>query len=350
MNTGDAPVPLIIVGGFLGAGKTSFVNHLLAGAAGRRLAVLVNDFGEINIDAKLIAYQTDRVVSLTNGCICCDFGDNIYQTVFRMLDVDPPLDGMVIETSGVADPAKLAILGRVGKFLRLNAMVIVVDAAHIQSHARDRYFADTILRQIATAELLVINKCDLATADEVAAIEAWLKPIAPNAATLRTAGGVVPIEVVLGEGAPGGQRDNAEAPESRHDHNHEGYAPHRSVFSSWSFTARQPFIAAKLRDAVRSLPPAIVRGKGIVWLDEALERQTIFNLVGRRLEFTDGASWGAAPPRTEVVFIAARGEANFAPVEVLLTGAFTPMSPSQLKGAHPRKDLPSAEGGSSVCG
>jgi G3E family GTPase len=345
MNRGDVPVPLTIVGGFLGAGKTSLVNHLLAGAGGRRLAVLVNDFGEINIDAKLIAYQSDRVFSLTNGCICCDFGDNIYQTVFRMLDVDPPLDGMVIETSGVADPAKLAILGRVGKFLRLNATVIVVDAAHIGSHARDPYLADTILRQIAAADLLVINKCDLGTAEEVASIEAWLRPIAPNAATLRTAGGVVPIEVVLGEGAPTSRRDKAEEPENSHDHHHPEHALHRAVFSSWSFTAERPFIAAKLRDAVRLLPPAIVRGKGIVWLDEAMEQQTIFHLVGRRLEITDGSSWGTASPRTEVVFIAARAHGDFAPIEALLREALRGNVSSKLSG-YPRADLPFPRGGS----
>jgi G3E family GTPase len=322
MTDPGQPVPLTIVGGFLGAGKTTLVNRLLAEAGSRRFAVLVNDFGKINIDAKLIGYQSDAVVSLANGCICCEFGDNVYQTVFRMLEVEPPLDGIVIEASGVADPAKLAILGRVGKFLRLNATVILVDAANVLAQRADRHLADTIARQIAAADLVAINKCDIARAAELAAIEEWVDGIAPGAARLRTVDAEVPIDVVLGAASRVEQTTRWERLGHRHDHDHvQRDTLHRAVFSSWAFTAQRPFIGAKLRDAVAALPPIIVRGKGVLWLAEGVDRSMIFHLVGRRFDIVQGPYWEGDPPCNNLVFIAANAYVDFTPIDQLLTRA-----------------------------
>jgi G3E family GTPase len=237
-----------------------------------------------------------------------------------MLDVDPPLDGIVIETSGVADPVKLATLGRVGKLLRLNATVIAVDAANIEVHHQDPYLADTIERQITAADILAINKCDLTSADMLASVENWLRRLAPNASRLRTIDGKVPIDVILGISNHAAQPVESARNGPVHHHDHE-HAVHRDVFLSWSFTADRPFVTAKLSDAIRSLPLSIVRGKGILWLDEARRRQMIFHLVGRRFEIADGPSWGTNAQRNELVFISVRERADFAAIGELLTNS-----------------------------
>lgn len=301
------PVDLTIIGGFLGAGKTSLINHLLANAGGRRLAVLVNDFGEINIDERLIARQTDRVISLSNGCICCDLGDNVFQTLFGMLEGDVRPDGIVIETSGVADPSKLALLGRVGKFFRLNATVVLVDAAHVRTHVQDRYLEDTILRQIAAADLLILNKSDMVGADERAALEHWAGDLAPKAALLPTVRGRVPVDILLG-------RRNPAATAIRDDDDHHHDAHHGDGFVSWSFAADRPFGSAALRDALRALPPWLLRGKGVLWLDDRPDEAVTFHLVGGRVDLGTGAPWAGARRRSELVFIAlARPAHDFAP-------------------------------------
>ncbi len=316
----DGAVDLTIIGGFLGAGKTTLINGILRNAGGRRLAVLVNDFGEINIDEKLIARQSDRVISLTNGCICCDLGDNIYQTLFRMLEPDIKPDGIVIETSGVADPAKLAVIGRIGKFFRLNATIVMIDAANVRTHSADRYLSDTILRQIAAADLLIVNKADMVSGDALSSLEAWLGEIAPKAATIRAVRGDLPIDVVLGTRGDG--RTTPDIP----DHDHHGHDVHHGdVFASWSFSADRPFSSAALRDAVGELPPWIVRGKGVLWIDDSPDRSVIFHLVGGRAEFSKGAPWGDDVPRSQLVFIAtAQPTRDFAPCRTSLQEALTP--------------------------
>lgn len=311
-------VDLTIIGGFLGAGKTSLVNHLLANAGGRRLAVLVNDFGEINIDEKLIARQSDRVISLANGCICCDLGDNVFQTLFGMLEGDARPDAIVIETSGVADPAKLAVLGRVGKFFRLNATIVLVDAANVQGHARDRYLEDTILRQIAAADLLILNKADMVEADELAALDRWIGDLAPKAARLPAVRGEVPIDILLGQhGAI-----PTSVPDAEGDHDHA--VRHGDGYVSWSFAADRPFGRAALRDTLSTLPPWLLRGKGVLWLEDRPDEAVTFHLVGGRVEMGAGAPWAGTSRRSELVFIArAQPGRDFAPHLARLEQALT---------------------------
>jgi len=192
------PLPVTVIGGYLGAGKTTLVNHLLRHAGARRLAVLVNDFGELPIDADLIESEDDDVISLAGGCLCCSFGADLLGAVIRLTRRVPRPDQLLIEASGVALPdaiaASLSLLAEVA----LDAVVVVADADSVRARAADRYLADTIERQLRAADLVVLNKIDLVRADRQGALHAWLGAMAPGAKRLDALHGRLAPEAVLG--------------------------------------------------------------------------------------------------------------------------------------------------------
>ena len=154
------PILLTVVGGYLGAGKTTLLNHVLRDAGDRRLAVLVNDFGAINIDAELIESREGEMLSLTNGCICCGIGGDFIAALARLRDVDDPPEQVVVEASGVADPAQIAVFGDMPGYRR-DAVVVVADAETVRARAADEHTGHQVLTQLRAADLLVINKTDL---------------------------------------------------------------------------------------------------------------------------------------------------------------------------------------------
>ena len=130
-------IPFTVIGGFLGAGKTTLLNRLLAGAQGRRFAVLVNDFGALDIDGDLIAQHGGNTIALANGCLCCTIGDSLVQTLMDLLDRAQAIDHIVVEASGVADPGRIADLGVLDERLRHDGVVVVVDAAEVRARAAE---------------------------------------------------------------------------------------------------------------------------------------------------------------------------------------------------------------------
>ena len=154
-------IPLTVVGGFLGAGKTTVVNRILGGVTGIRAAVLVNDFGSVNIDAALIAAHRGETIALTNGCVCCSIGGDLTEALIRVMSGTPAPEWIVIEASGVSDPWRIAQVGLVDPGLELDGVIVLVDAAAFREHAADPLLRDTLLGQLAAADVLVINKRDL---------------------------------------------------------------------------------------------------------------------------------------------------------------------------------------------
>jgi G3E family GTPase len=304
------PTPLTILGGFLGAGKTTLVNHILANAGGRRIGVVVNDFGEINIDERLIASRADGVVSLANGCVCCDLGENLFDALLRLRDRPDPPAYMMVETSGVADPGRVAAIGKVGRFFRLDMVAILADAACVREHAADRYLCDTILRQLGAGDLLIVNKADLVDAATLASLGRWLDAAAPGVRRMTCSRADVPIDILLGPCAVTAPRAAAAFPAHAHD----------ARFRSWSFVSRRPFRAEALRRLLDALPDGVLRGKGILLLDEAPERQTVFQLVGRRWELTLGEAWGGQA-QTELVMLGLDARFDAAALEEAFTEA-----------------------------
>ena len=166
-----APPPFTVIGGYLGAGKTTLLNNLLTQAGGLRVAVIVNDFGEVNIDASLIAGHDGDTISLANGCMCCSLSGGFAPAIAAILERAETLDAIVVEASGVAEPGKIAQYGQMFG-LPLDGVLVVVDAEQIRMQALNKYVGDTVLRQLAQADLLLLNKIDLAP--DLPAVRHWL--------------------------------------------------------------------------------------------------------------------------------------------------------------------------------
>ena len=168
-------IPATIVAGYLGAGKTTLINRLLARPDLRNVAVLVNDFGAVNIDAALIRAHDGEALSLANGCVCCSIADDLAAALSRVLAMAPAPARIIIEASGVADPAKIAFYAQGWPGLHLDGVLTLVDAEQGPELARDKFVGPTVRRQISAADLLLVSKTDLA-----AVPDAWLRALAPD--------------------------------------------------------------------------------------------------------------------------------------------------------------------------
>ncbi|MEX0741556.1 MAG: GTP-binding protein, partial [Phycisphaeraceae bacterium] len=163
--TAREAIPLTVIGGYLGAGKTTLLNQLLRHNAGRRLAVVVNDFGSINIDAALIAQHDGETMSLANGCICCSLANGFLTVLTQLKDRPDPPEHIIVEASGVADPLKIAQYGHLPGFC-LDGVIVLADAETVRRRSRDKYVGRTVIRQLRGADLLVLTKPDLVTDDD----------------------------------------------------------------------------------------------------------------------------------------------------------------------------------------
>ena len=190
-------LPLLVVGGFLGAGKTTLINHWLTESRepALRLAVLVNDFGAINIDAASIASRGGDVIALTNGCICCSIGEDLAGALIRVIDANVPVDAIVVEASGVSDPWRIAQIALAEPQLILAGVLVLVDASVAAQQSSDPLLADTLVRQLKSADLVVFNKTDLAVA-----VGADLELMERDTRRMRGDGPFVFAQVKHGEG------------------------------------------------------------------------------------------------------------------------------------------------------
>ena len=188
-------LPVTIIGGYLGSGKTTLINRLLNSADGRRYAVLVNDFGELAIDAQLIESQDGNVISLSGGCVCCSYGNDLTSALMQ-LDTGV-LDQVVIEASGVALPGSIAASLSLLQGFVTSSVIVLVDSSTIETQANDKYLADTIERQLTSADIIAVNKCDLADQEQLSRIDLRMKEAYPSARLISVSHADYPLDLFV---------------------------------------------------------------------------------------------------------------------------------------------------------
>ena len=301
------PVPILLVTGFLGAGKTTVLNHLLAHAEGRRIAAVVNDFGAINIDAELIAGASDGVVSLANGCICCSLEGDLLRTLAALLRRSPCPEAIVIETSGVADPADIVrnlMDPVIWREAPLETVLCVVDAT-APAGALD----DALLRsQIRSADVLALSKVDLAGAAVRQRTRVAAAAIKPAAVLVDALHGQVPSALLFPD-----DPDRLPAPRDPGRRR-----PASDRFETLSWVSQQPVSLSHLQRAIGQLAPRLARAKGLFETVEQPGRQLLFQLAGGRATLAPAGTPPPGAPRARIVFIAEIGALSAAEIEGIM--------------------------------
>ncbi|MBY4893033.1 GTP-binding protein [Rhodobacteraceae bacterium N5(2021)] len=237
------PLPLTVVAGYLGAGKTTFINRLLAGEHGLRLMVLVNDFGAINIDAGLIASADGDTIALTNGCVCCTMGADLFMALGDALDRRPRPDHLIVEASGVADPTRIANAALAEPDLSYAGILTVVDGAQIAALCEDPMIGTQVRDQISCADMVVVSKV------------AEVSPALGNVLS-----GLTSASVVLGSETLDLASLLLESPDAAHP---QISTPH-PAYQGWTYSGDRALSRDSLESAVAGRPPSLYRLKGFV--------------------------------------------------------------------------------------
>ncbi len=261
----DQAVPLTVLGGYLGSGKTTVLNHVLTTGSARRLAVVVNDFGELAVDVDTLAADTGRdgIVNLPNGCVCCTLGGGLVEALGGLAALDPAPEHVVVEASGVADPAPIAAWGLTpGR--EPGGVVVCAAADQVRARASDRYVGREIRRQLVAADLVLVTRGDLVSPTERAAVAEWLDEVTDGAPRIAVEHGVVPAAVILG---------------LRPDQVAAGSQAHHAGYRSWSWSTDRPVSGDALDGFLARLPAGVLRLKGWCETDDGVVRR--LNVTGR---------------------------------------------------------------------
>ncbi|MBD1857581.1 GTP-binding protein, partial [Leptolyngbya sp. FACHB-1624] len=315
-------MPVTIITGFLGSGKTTLLNQILKNRDDLKVAVLVNEFGDINIDSQLLVSLDEDMMELSNGCICCTINDDLINAVYRILEREDRIDYMVIETTGVADPLPI-VLTFVGSELRdlthLDSILTVVDA---ETFTPEHFESQAAISQITYGDIILLNKTDLAGQEKVTELEDWIRSTKTGARILKTQYGEVPLPLILDVGYFQPEAYEDEHTESHehhhhhehhvhdhhdhehhhhdhehhhHDHEHHHHSDHlaNDGFVSMSYQSDRPFSVHKFQSFLDELPIEIFRAKGLLWFKESYLKH-IFQLSGKRYDIQT-EEWQKSP-------------------------------------------------------
>ncbi|MET4023271.1 GTP-binding protein [Bradyrhizobium sp. S3.2.12] len=272
--------PVTIIGGFLGSGKTTLVRRLLANPGGRRLGVLVNDFGAVNVDAELISEIRSDVVSLKNGCICCNISGDLAGGVRRLLASKSAPDHIIIETSGVSQPHRVAeafFSDSLSDTLIVDSIICLIDCLNFPDLTYEE--TEFAIDQAAVADIVILNKIDTTSMEAVDAVSKTLREALPSMRILEAAHADIPREIMFG--LEDKRKARLRAPRAVGLVSGEIQSHHRS-FVSWTWQSDRLLGLAAFREAVKQIPLAIYRAKGFLFFDDAPGKPALFQLVGKR--------------------------------------------------------------------
>lgn len=325
-STPARPLPATVLSGFLGAGKTTLLNHVLANREGLRVAVIVNDMSEVNVDAALVrdgeaalSRTEEQLVEMSNGCICCTLREDLLEEVAR-LGREGRFDYLLIESTGISEPLPVAQTftfeaedgSSLADLASLDTMVTVVDAANfpagLETHETlvdleiglsdedERSLASLLVEQVEFADVIILNKTDLATPEQRHAVEARIKALNPSARIVPTVRGQIPVEAILGTGlfdmeAAQARPAWAQELEGTHTPESEEYG-----ITSFVYRARHPFHPRRLRDWLDAEWPGVVRSKGWFWVASRPNVTAEYQLAGSTWESDIMGMWFAAVP------------------------------------------------------
>jgi G3E family GTPase len=308
-------IPVTVIGGYLGAGKTTLLNHILRNNRGIKFAVLVNDFGSINIDIDLIESQDGDTINLANGCICCSLAGGFGTAMISIRERVVLPDRVLIEASGVSDPFKIAQYAHLPGF-HLDSVIVLADAEFIQKRAADKYIGRQVIQQLKSADLLLLNKVDLVTDENRTQVKNWLHDLVSDIRILEVSQGKLPVDMLFGEDLPEHLADSekqVDLDEGMPHENHEHHHDHDYV--TWSYTGSNPLDGTKFRALIAGLDAGILRGKGFLYLTEDPSVQFIFQLVGKRWCIERGEAWKGREPKTQFVLIGLSGSLDGAALD-----------------------------------